>query len=126
MLSTTPQQFLSDSIARGAVVITANRRLQRALASSIAKQRWQTAPAIYAAEDWVQEQWLELQDRGIPESDRILLTPFQCRKLWQQIIEMDPPSLALIAPAQLAQQAESAARLMEEWEIPFEGNDFEQ
>ncbi len=126
MLSAANRQILHDFAAQGALVITANRRLQRALLSNATTQAWQAAPSIYAADDWVAEQWLELQDQAFPGSDRVLLTPYQSRKLWQEVVESDPPTHALISPAQLARQAEAAAQLVDEWDLAVGDAEFDQ
>jgi ATP-dependent helicase/nuclease subunit B len=125
MFSAPSQEALQDHIAAGALIITANRRLQRTLTAQIAPLPYQAAPSIFAADDWLQQQWLELQDQAFPGTDAVLLSRFQSRKLWQEIIEADPPTAGLISPDQLAQQADDAATLVEEWKISLEHPNFE-
>lgn len=126
MLKLQDQQELQKMAADGALIITANRRLQRSLIALIADQPFQRLPDIYAADDWIQQKWLDLQDQAFPGADRTLLSPYQSRKLWQEIVAEDPPAQALISPAQLAQKADAAAVLVDEWNIALDAMDFEQ
>lgn len=125
MLSAASQSVLQDHLSAGAVIITANRRLQRTLTAAAASLAFQAAPPIYAADDWLQQLWLELQDQAYPGTDVVLLSQFQSRRLWQEVVEKDPPATGLISPAQLAQQAEAAARLADDWMIPLDDPSFE-
>ena len=125
MPNASDQHILSNLLIPGSVVITANRRLQRSLAAEHSPLPFQPAAGIYAADDWLHLHWQDLQDQAFPNADAILLTPFQSRKLWREIIEADPAARGLVSPSQLSQLADDAARLLNDWQIPLDDATFE-
>lgn len=113
-----------DAVAAGGLLLTANKRLAREM-----RHRYDLLQVEQGAMVWEQarilpwDAWLErcfeqLLDLGF--ADQLLLTNFQERLLWEQVIQdsasgEDNP---LLRPAAAARTAEAAWRLVQEWMIP--------
>jgi probable DNA repair protein len=113
-----------QEIASGALLLTVNKRLARELQTRYdhlqqeqGKEVWER-PRILPWGGWLQNCFQELLDRDLTE--RTLLSPWQSRVLWEQVIRDSSPDefAALLRPGAVARSAEEAWRLMQEWMIP--------
>lgn len=113
---------LQQDLGAGAVLVTGNRRLARALRENYARAReaagralWET-PAILPWEAWLRRLWA-----GAAHGDpRPLLTPLQDQALWERAIDDDRG--ALLDPAAAAAGAADAWALMQAWRLPQMGS----
>ncbi len=113
-----------EAVAGGSLLLTANKRLARELRHrydllQVAQGAavWEQA-RILSWDAWRERCFQELLDLG--SVDQLLLSNFQERLLWEQVIRHsdsgeDNP---LLRPAAAARTAEAAWRLVQEWMIP--------
>ncbi len=115
-----------EEVADGATLLTANNRLARELRArydALQQQRgrevWERA-TILPWGAWLQNCFQELLDLGLTEWS--LLSPWQVRVLWEQVVRGSFPDeyTAVLRPAAVARSAEEAWRLTQEWMIPRE------
>ncbi len=114
-------QHCFSSIAAGAVVVTANQRLYRAIvddydAACLAdgQRAWETADVLPWT-PWLERMWREapLEARG----GQRLLSDMEEALIWEQIVAADPRADGLLQLANTAQAAREAAALLHAWEI---------
>ncbi|MBF0368247.1 MAG: PD-(D/E)XK nuclease family protein [Magnetococcales bacterium] len=116
-----PFDTFMAALNRGDLCLTVNRRLARTLAKAYdqeqihkGRQVWST-PEILPLSAWLQRlwgEWLDLQEESVPP---LLLTPWQERTLWQEIIQSSPEGAGLMQVADAADQAMEASRLLNSW-----------
>ncbi len=122
-------QRLFSALEDGAVVITVNSRLARALreahaahvrATQPARQAWPT-PAIFSLTRWLNERWAEHLD-GAEGADAenipALLSPDQDTALWERVIAGSATGRRLVQPFGPAPEASRAYRLLCDHMLP--------
>jgi probable DNA repair protein len=113
-----------EEIAAGTLLLTANNRLARELLTrydGLQQERGQVLwerGRILPWGAWLQSSYRELLDQGF--TDRTLLSPWQARVLWEEVVRdsLTDEYAALLRPGAVARSAEEAWRLMQEWMIP--------
>src|SRR6267154_481034 len=107
------------SLANGAIAVTPNRRLARALlrafdAEQLASGRtaWPT-PSILPYQIWLTTLWEQFVAAGVTDDETLLLTPPQAALLWEQIVDAD--GRALLNPRGAAALANEAWSLVHAW-----------
>ncbi|MEJ2432712.1 MAG: PD-(D/E)XK nuclease family protein [Pseudolabrys sp.] len=127
------------ALTKGATVITANRRLARAViddynrAQAAAHALWET-PRVLPWASWLQQAWELLgevprESRGeetgeVPDGDwaqdahrPLLLAPFQELTLWEQVVRDSAWGGGLLQPAPAARAAREAWELVHAWRL---------
>ncbi|MFN7925494.1 MAG: PD-(D/E)XK nuclease family protein [Bryobacteraceae bacterium] len=117
---------LVAALERGATLVTATRRLARAMRSGYAASRieagreaWES-PEIVTWSGWLDRQWTALLHLGAPGM-KPRLTPAQEASLWERAIQDHPDAAALLNLAPAAGAAARAWDLIHEWRIPKSG-----
>ena len=124
-----------DALARGALVLTVNRRLARFLSGIHDRHRtaagataWPT-PYILPYTAWLEQTWEAVLDQArlapsLPDSSPVaadappvLLTPWQEKALWERIIADSPEGGRLLRVAGAAEQAWEAWSLLRQWRL---------
>lgn len=109
---------LSEPLARGDLVLTANNRLRnqilRAYAASQSGTVWQSPP-VQALNQWIVDHWRRLQDLGYPDSAYLIANDLQRQLLWEDIIAASPLAHGLLRIEELAQSADNAWRNLQLW-----------
>ena len=107
------------SLADGAIAVTPNRRLARALlrafdAEQLASGRaaWPT-PSILPYQTWLTTLWEQFVAAGVTDDETLLLTPPQAALLWEQIVDAD--GRTLLDPRGAAALAAEAWSLIHAW-----------
>jgi probable DNA repair protein len=113
-----------EEIAHGALLLTANNRLARELQIRYdrlqqlrGKEVWERG-GILPWGVWLQNCYQELLDLGL--SEQMLLSPWQARVLWEQVVResLSDEYASLLSPGAVARSAQEAWRLLQEWMIP--------
>ena len=106
-------------LADGAVAVTPNRRLARALRQSFDEHRracgltaWPT-PGILPYPTWLSASWERLVSAGAARDDALLITAAQSAFLWEQIVAAD--ERMLLNPRGAASLAGEAWSLVHSW-----------
>ncbi|GIX30551.1 MAG: hypothetical protein KatS3mg124_1023 [Porticoccaceae bacterium] len=110
---------LREHLARGGTVVTATRRLARAVRSAWhadcvrrGLDVW-SEPEILPLESWIERRWLELVDRAFPPALAGLpATPHQERHLWRQVVAEEA-----LDPAAMAELAREGWALARDWRL---------
>ena len=109
------------SLADGAIAVTPNRRLARALlhaydAKQLASGRaaWPT-PSILPYQTWLTTLWEQFVAAGVTDGETLLLTPAQATLLWEQIVDADADGRALLDSRGAAALAADAWTLIHAW-----------
>ncbi|WP_233152923.1 PD-(D/E)XK nuclease family protein [Motiliproteus sp. MSK22-1] len=115
-------QPLLPAIASGRLVLTPNRRLSAKVLAAYAEHQslqnekaWHT-PRVMPLEGWIQQQWLEYQDRRPAEPLGILMDNRQELLLWEQVVLSDREASPLLKPSGAAAQAQSAYKTLTRWQ----------
>src|SRR5262245_15326814 len=102
------------------VVVTATQRLTAFLEreyaviqSNAGREVW-VKPAIFSFSTWLRRSWEAIQF----STQRLLLSEWQERALWQKIIQ-ESGELALSCAESAAKLAREAFNLVQEWQLPF-------
>ncbi len=115
---------------RKAVIVTPSRLLANVAGQQFTRHQLEQGidswrrPCIYDVDAWLAACWQEARYSG--STVPALLSPAQERIVWQDIIEQEQP--ALFDVASTIRLAISASRLMAEWQIPPQGeiwNDYQ-
>ncbi|NGP54662.1 PD-(D/E)XK nuclease family protein [Thioalkalivibrio sp. XN8] len=113
---------LPGMLARGAWVVTATRRLARALhleyARHSSRESWPT-PRILPWSAWIQHQYRELRDFGRLSEPQRCLDETQSAALWEQVLARDETASRLLLSAGVAEGFRDAWRLVHEWRLPW-------
>ena len=123
------EQQLSDALEDGATVVTANRRLARALAADYAAHRQARGVAVWQTQDvlpwgaWLTRAWDSWFDNpanneAIPPT---LLAPEQEYALWEAVIHARESDARLNVSA-AAELAREAFTLWRGWRLPLGGD----
>jgi ATP-dependent helicase/nuclease subunit B len=107
------------SLADGAVAVTPNRRLARALLRAFDAEQlalgltaWAT-PSILPYQTWLTTLWEQVVSAGATNDETLLLTPPQAALLWEQIVDAD--GRTLLNPYGAAALAVEAWLLVHAW-----------
>jgi ATP-dependent helicase/nuclease subunit B len=107
------------SLADGAIAVTPNRRLARALLQAFDAERrasgltaWPT-PSILPYPTWLASLWEALVFTAATDDETLLLTASQAAVLWEQIVEAD--GRVLLDPRGAAALAHEAWSLLHAW-----------
>jgi probable DNA repair protein len=106
---------LRPALARGAQLLTPNRRLASRIRTALLGTD-SVAPAapVLALSDWLQHLWEQMLFRGDALADKVwVMNPAQELTLWEQAIRAS--ELPLLRPTQAAEQAASAYRTLALW-----------
>jgi len=117
-----------EAVSTGATLVTAGRRLARTLLAEFntrmaaeGRHAWPGADILpwpaWVARIWDQTFGLALADPGV--QPRVLLSPAQERRLWENLIGDSPWSHALLQVPATARAAQEAWQLMHEWRLPL-------
>jgi len=107
---------VSDALARGSTVLTANQRAAHTLRQAFdlsahrAGQTLWASPPILALDTWLGSLWSQLLMSGA--EDRVLLNRSQQQALWRSIIAADPDVTGLQSLDNLADLAAEAWRVI--------------
>jgi len=107
--------LLASAFARGAVVLTPNRRLASRIRIAAAAHR-PVAPAVpvFAIADWLEQLWQQMLLRADALAAGVwVLDAQQEQWLWEQAVRAG--DIPLLRPGQAAQQAQSAFRTLVLW-----------
>ena len=116
-------QQMIDAAAKGALLLTANKRLARLLRDQFdtvqqrsAQMVWRS-PLIFSFEGWLQHALAEL------EQDWRLLSPAQVQCLWEQLIEqsLTTRNRSLLNTAETAEKAVAAHQLLTAYRVEIDG-----
>jgi ATP-dependent helicase/nuclease subunit B len=107
------------SLADGAIAVTPNRRLARALLHAFDAEQsasgltaWPT-PSILPYQTWITTLWEQCVAAGVTDDDTLLLMPAQAALLWEQIVDAD--GRTLLNPRGAAAIAAEAWSLVHAW-----------
>ena len=123
---TTIFQALTD----GATGLTPNLRLSQHWQIAFAEwKRQQGGPRVWKAPDilplnaWCQRLW---ERASLEHALPLLLTDAQETLLWTRIIDESTTQQPLLNPNATAQAVQQAWRLIQQWQLPWESNEFAQ
>jgi ATP-dependent helicase/nuclease subunit B len=121
-------QALYEQLTDQQLLLTPNRRMARHIVAAFNQQQKNTglaawpAARVFAIEDWLQQRWQDLQDRGSTRM-RWTLSAWQEQALWQEVIYKDnarnddATTDRLLPVRQLAQQAASSYQLLQRFQL---------
>jgi ATP-dependent helicase/nuclease subunit B len=111
---------LTLALQSNALILVPNNRLRnhllRAFSLEQTAQAW-LKPNIQSLSQWLESQWEALQNRGVSYSCVNIATPLQRQLLWEAAIKNSALGAALLQPKPLAQQADSAFKNLELWQL---------
>jgi len=111
-----------EALDDGALVITATRRLARAMQAEYARaagaDSWVT-PAIIPWSAWVQSAFRELRDFGHLDEYRACLSDGQSAALWEQLLGEDELTRTLLMPSGAVESFREAWALAHEWRLAW-------
>ncbi len=115
---------LFSKLSKDTLVLTANKRLSTWLVKQFnaaqTKPAWET-PTILPIQTWLESQWNMALLHG--KTHKTLLTIFQEKLLWQQIIAQNHEN-ALLHISGTANIAQQAWALCQEWRLPLDDQTF--
>ena len=113
---------LPDALESGTQVVTATRRLARALQLEYARRRggdsWLT-PSILPWSAWLLEQYRALRDFGQWPDARRCLDEAQAAALWDEVLSRDDTAGRLLMSGGVTQGFREAWRLVHEWRLSW-------
>jgi ATP-dependent helicase/nuclease subunit B len=112
---------LPEALAQGHTVVTATRRLARALHAGFARGRttpsWETPPVLpWSA--WVQASFRDLRDFGMLQAVRPCLDEWQAAAVWEEALDADTVADSLLMPGGAVDGLREAWALAHEWLLP--------
>ncbi len=111
---------LAPALASNAPILVPNNRLRnhllRAFALEQTAQAW-LKPNIQSLSQWLESQWESLQNLGVSYSCVTIATPVERQILWEAAIKNSALGATLLQPKPLAQQADSAFKNLELWQL---------
>jgi ATP-dependent helicase/nuclease subunit B len=114
---------LIAALESGQTVVTATRRLARALQAAYARgssaPSWDT-PEVLPWSAWVQDTFRRLRDFATIAESRACLDDWQSAALWDESLASDPAAAGLLMPAAAVEGFREAWRLAHEWRLPWE------
>lgn len=116
------REALPDALDSGTQVVTATRRLARALHLEYARRRggdsWLT-PRILPWSAWLLEQYQALRDFGQLPDARRCLDETQAAALWEEVLSRDDTAGRLLMSGGVTQGFREAWRLAHEWRLSW-------
>lgn len=117
---------LLPSWPEGHQVLTPNRRLARQISHAWAdhcqaqhKRVWEQ-PAIHSLDVWLENNWLELQDRGHQDClQKTVISTLEEQFLWESVISADANRPAGLSAVDAARLAQATLQLIEAWRLPM-------
>jgi ATP-dependent helicase/nuclease subunit B len=112
---------LESLLTKGEWVITPNQRLRNRIRGAFAARhgRVGVTPPVYAVNEWLENCWQHLQDRGTKGCEKSLINDLQAHTLWKEVIDSSAGG-ALAASSRLIQQANEALRNLTLWQVPLD------
>lgn len=115
----SPDELL-DLLAGGATVVTATRRLARALRLAYAGRQaaasWNT-PDVLTWRAWLGRSYADLRDYGALADARPCLDDAQSTVVWERVVAAHPAAERLLMISGAVSECREAWRLMHEWEL---------
>src|SRR5215216_6014437 len=115
---------LSPALSSHVPILVPNNRLRnhflRAFALKQTAQAW-LKPNIQSLSQWLDTQWQTLQNNGVDYACVTIATPLQRQILWEAAIKNSALGATLLQPKPLAQQADSAFKNLELWQLDSTG-----
>lgn len=118
----TDIERLAPHLEAGAVILTPNRRLARAVLAAEGSWRsargetaWQSSRVLPLAQYWTQC-WNDAQIQGALEPGVLIDSYAQCQ-LWERIIEENSEHFSLLNPAQTAKLCQRAYEALTLWQL---------
>lgn len=107
--------LIASELARGAVVLTPNRRLASRIRIALAAhQTVMPAAPVFAIADWIEQLWQQLILRADTLAAGVwVLSPAQELAVWEQSVQAS--DVPLLRPGQAAVQAQTAFRILTLW-----------
>lgn len=113
------ENIVNELTSERALLFTANQRLQRFIYRKLMQnQSYRPSLPIHTLDQWVEEEWNRLADRGEPTAKATLLSQYAQRKIWQQLVDQFPPEQALYNATQLADLLAEAYNTSALWQVP--------
>lgn len=111
---------LNQALDNNTLILVPNNRLRNHLLRAFAVQQTAQAwlkPNIQSLSQWLQSQWDALQNNGVNYSCVSIASPLQRQILWEAAIKNSALGSTLLQPRPLAQQADSALKNLELWQL---------
>jgi ATP-dependent helicase/nuclease subunit B len=112
---------LPQALAQGHTIVTATRRLARALHAGFARSRtapsWET-PQVLPWSAWVQATFRDLRDFGELQALRPCLDEWQAAAVWEEALAADTAAESLLMPGGAVDGLREAWALAHEWLLP--------
>ena len=111
---------LAPALATNALILVPNNRIRNHLLRAYAMQQTAQAwlkPNIQSLGQWLETQWEALQNKGISYSCATIASPLQRQMLWEAAIKNSALGATLLQPKPLAQQADSAFKNLQLWQL---------
>ncbi|NHA14469.1 PD-(D/E)XK nuclease family protein [Thioalkalivibrio sp. XN279] len=123
-LAEVRREALADALDSGMQVVTATRRLARALHLEYARSRgadsWLT-PRILPWSAWLLDQYRALRDFGRLADARRCLDETQAAALWEEVLSRDDTAGRLLMSGRVTQGFREAWQLVHEWNLAWPG-----
>ena len=128
MLKTISKEKISDQLAKGATLITVNRRLSRSLTIRFNQHQVNAGKSVWESPDIIPfSPWLcRVYDQAfytVYSENKILLpvliSPAQELYVWEQIIQNSESGHSLLQVAETAKAVMRAWEICKEWQLPF-------
>lgn len=113
-------ESLAPAMATNALILVPNNRLRNHLLRAFALQQTAQAwlkPNIQSLSQWLETQWEAMQNNGLDYSCVTITTPLQRQIIWEAAIKNSALGATLLQPKPLAQQADSALKNLELWQL---------
>ena len=113
-------ESLAPALATNALILVPNNRLRNHLLRAFALQQTAQAwlkPNIQSLSQWLETQWEAMQNNGLDYSCVTIATPLQRQIIWEAAIKNSALGATLLQPKPLAQQADSALKNLELWQL---------
>ena len=117
---------LKDDIEAGALILTSNNRLATKIRQAWGLYQQQCGntcwpqPAIYAIEQWVQEQWLGCCNTGSSSTAAGAIIPQALEQiLWEQAIDEDSDKPDALLATNYSTLALNSYSIVQRWQIPL-------
>jgi probable DNA repair protein len=111
---------LNPALGKNALVLVPNNRLRNHLLRAYALQQTAQAwlkPNIQSLSQWLESQWDTLQNKGVSYSCVTIATPLQRQIIWEAAVKNSTLGATLLQPKPLGQQADSAFKNLELWQL---------
>lgn len=113
-------ESLAPALEKNAPILVPNNRLRNHLLRAFALEQDTNAwikPNIHSLSQWLDEQWNRLQQKGFDYACVAIASPLQRQITWESAIKNSTLGATLLQPKPLAQQADSALKNLELWQL---------